>query len=92
VGKIEDDVYEGLVRATCNQLSRVTVEGQLWVHVPAGSVLMPKALTADMRDAAGRASCVTHGQSVTRGHGHYETVDLDAIYRAMVGARPTIPT
>jgi len=54
VGKIEDDVYEGLVRATHGKLASVTVEGQRWVHLPPNSVLMPKQLTENMRYAAAR--------------------------------------
>lgn len=80
--RLEDEVYEKLVRASKGHLTSVTVEGQRWVHVPRGSVIMPRELTENMCLAACRA---TERSTLTLD-------DLRAIYRAMIGARPTIPT
>lgn len=72
------DPGEQFERALRERRASVQIDGQTWVKVPPGSLLMPRVATSDMIAAADRIAAT--------GEGSYAD-----IYRAMVGARPTIP-
>jgi len=71
------DPGEQFERALREHKTRVDIAGDTWVKLTPGTVLMPREATLQMVAIAERQLAV-----------HTDFAD---IYRAMIGARPTIP-
>ncbi len=78
------DPGEQFERALREHKTRVDIGGDTWVKLTPGTVLMPRVASPAMVAAAQRCRPIGDG-------GPRTAVDFAEVYRAMIGARPTIP-